>query len=109
MKAKRNKWAVRFVICIFSVLFMAAFVMAEQSAYDKAVKAYVKRDYLSAAKYLKEYVEKKPDPYAYYLLGYSLYKTKHHAESVKYFGEAYILDPDISPSSVKKEISKKKR
>ena len=108
MKEQRNNLTVRFLLGIFAVLLMATFAMSEESSYDKAVKAYVKKDYKSAATYFKEYVEKKPDPYAYYLLGYSLYKTKNHSEAVEYFKKAYSLDPNISPVSVKKELKKKK-
>lgn len=102
MKEVRNKWRIRLVLSIFSVVFMVTFAIAQESPYDKAVKAYFKKDYKTAAKYFKEYVEKKPDPYAYYLLGYSLYELKKHPESVKYFREAYTIDPNISPLSVKK-------
>ena len=102
MKGIRSKWIVRFILGIFSVFFMIAFAMAQESPYDKAIKAYFKKDYKTATKYFKVYVEKKPDPYAYYLLGYALYKMKKHPESAKYFREAYIIDPNISPVAVKK-------
>jgi TolA-binding protein len=49
----------------------------------------------------------KPDPYAYYLMGYALYKMKRHSESAKYFQEAYTIDPTISPKSVKELLKKK--
>jgi tetratricopeptide (TPR) repeat protein len=66
------------------------------------MKAYHKKDFKKAILYLQEYVGQKPDPYAYYLLGYANYKLKNHAESAKYFREAYVLDPNISPLLMKK-------
>jgi tetratricopeptide (TPR) repeat protein len=108
MKAIRNSWIVRFFLCISVVLLMAVSATAQGSPYDKAVNAYMKKDYKTAIPYLKEYVEKNADPYAYYLLGYAYYELKNHAESVKYFKEAYTLDPNISYLSVKKHISAKK-
>lgn len=107
MKMIRSYWKVRFIIGILGVFLMAAFASAEESPYDNAMHAYLKKDFKTAVKYLKEYVEKKPDPYAYYLLGYALYKMKKHPESVKYFQEAYVLDPTISPVSVKELLKKK--
>ncbi len=67
-----------------------------QNTYDKAVDAYLKKDFKTAANILKEYVKKRPEPSAYYLLGYSLYKQKKHAEAAEYFEQAYILDPNVS-------------
>ena len=91
-----SRWKIQFAAVIFSVFFLSAFATAEENSYDKAVRAYAKKDFKTAAKYLKEYVEKKPDPNAYYLLGYSLYKIKNHTESARYFKEAYTLDPNIT-------------
>lgn len=100
---KKSNWKVRFITGSLGVFLMAALALAEENPYDKAIHAYQKKDFKTTVNYLKEYVEKKPDPYAYYLLGYSLYKMKRHSESVKYFQEAYILDPKISPVSIKKQ------
>ncbi|MFZ5907010.1 MAG: tetratricopeptide repeat protein [Nitrospirota bacterium] len=89
-------------VSILVLLFLAGIVTAEDNPYDQAVKAYASKDFKNAVIYLREYVEQKPDPYAYYLLGYANYKLKNHAESAKYFREAYILDPNISPFTMKK-------
>jgi tetratricopeptide (TPR) repeat protein len=109
MKRIRNSWKFRFLLCISLVLLIAASAAAEGNPYDKAVNAYMKKDYKTAIPYLKEYVEKNADPYAYYLLGYAYYELKNHAASVKYFKEAYTLDPNISYLSVKKHISAKSK
>lgn len=108
MKKMMGKmWQAVFVLMILGSFLSAAFAAAEENPYNRAVEAYLQKDYKTAVTYLREYVEKKPDPYAYYLLGYALYKMKKHAESAKYFDEAYVLDPNISPLSVKKKLEKK--
>jgi TolA-binding protein len=96
MKVLLSTWKVRFSAVVLAFFFLSAFATAEENTYDKAVRAYAKKDFKTAAKYLKEYVEKKPDPNAYYLLGYSLYKIKNHTDSARYFKEAYTLDPNIT-------------
>jgi len=90
------------MVSMLLLFLLAGFVLAEENPYDQAIKAYHKKDFKNAVLYLEEYIAQKPDPYAYYLLGYANYKLKNHAESVKYFEEAYILDPNISPLPLKK-------
>jgi len=80
------------VVCLMSWLSFA-----DAGSYEDALFFYKKGDFKNAVKYLKEYVKEKPDPYAYYLLGYASYKMKKHSESVRYFKEAYTIDPNISP------------
>src|SRR4030042_2230746 len=94
---KNSTWKTGVILGIFALLLITSPLMAEENPYDKAVRAYMKKDFKTTVKYLKEYVAQKPDPQAYYLLGYALYKQKKHAESAKYFEEAYVLDPNISP------------
>ncbi|MBS1113155.1 MAG: Outer rane lipoprotein [Nitrospirae bacterium] len=96
MEMKKSTWRKGVILSILALLLTSP-LMAEENPYDKAVRAYMKKDFRTAVKYLKEYVAQKPDAQAYYLLGYALYKQKRHAESAKYFEEAYILDPNISP------------
>jgi TolA-binding protein len=86
---------------MLALLLIPSLLLAQNNSYDKAVNAYMKKDFKIAVKILREYVKKNPDPHAYYLLGYALYKQKNHAESAKYFQEAYVLDPNISPVSTK--------
>jgi len=101
MRLSKREVIAGFVLCIFAVCSAAAFSFAEETAFDKAAGAYAKKDFNTAAKYFREYVENKPDPRAYYLLGYSLYKLKRHSEAVKYFREAFVLDPDLTPVPAK--------
>lgn len=84
------------ILAILAMLFAPSALPAQDKAFDEAIHAYLKKDFKSAVRILKEYVAKKPDPQAYYLLGYALYKQKKHAESAFFFEQAYILDPNIS-------------
>ena len=82
--------------------FMAAFLayssaLAATGAYEKACTAYARGNFKAAAGHLASYVEKKPDPEAYYLLGYAHYKMRNFPESMRCFRDAYILDPSITP------------
>jgi TolA-binding protein len=107
MNFSGKKWKLKIAAGILSVLLTAVFAAAQENIYDKAVRAYDKRDFKTAVKYLKEYVEKTPDAYAYYLLGYALYNIKDNPESARYFREAYTLDPNVSPSSDSESVKKK--
>ena len=98
MAMKKSTWRKGIILSILALLLITSPLLAEENPYDKAVRAYMKKDFRTAVKYLKEYVAQKPDPQAYYLLGYALYKQKKHPESAKYFEEAYVLDPNISPN-----------
>ncbi len=89
-----------FVLAIIVLISTFALANANETSYEKAFSFYKKGDYKTAISLLKEYVEKKPDPYAYYLLGYASYKLKKHQESVKYFKEAYVIDPNFSPQDI---------
>lgn len=101
MEMKKNICRTAALLGIFILLLIPSLLSAQENSYDKAVHAYMKKDFKTAVRILREYVKKNPDPYAYYLLGYALYKQKNHAESAKYFQEAYVLDPNISPVLIK--------
>jgi TolA-binding protein len=101
METKRHIWKTAAILGIFILLLIPSLLSAQENSYDKAVQAYMKKDFKTAVRILREYGKKNPDPYVYYLLGYALYKQKKHAESAKYFQEAYVLDPNISPGVMK--------
>ncbi len=90
-----------FVLGLIALFLMSSLVFADKGEFGKALSFYEKGDFNNAVKYLKEYVGKNPDPYAYYLLGYANYKMRNYSESIKYFKEAYTLDPNLSPIPVK--------
>jgi hypothetical protein len=62
MKTICDKWQTRFILSVVSVFFMLSFAFAQETSYDKAVQAYLKKDFKTAVKYLKEYVERKTRP-----------------------------------------------
>jgi len=85
---------------IIALLLLFASVSAAAVLDDKefrtGLKYYNNKNYKAAAMQLKEYVDRKPDPAAYYLLGYSLYKLGRFSEADEYFSEAYFIDPEFS-------------
>ena len=89
---------IAFIIVLTFVLSSASAVVfaGANPEYDKALKYYNSKNYKEAAKLLKEYVKKNPDPSAYYRLGYALYKLKKYDEANEYFKEAYLIDPMAS-------------
>jgi TolA-binding protein len=101
MGMKKRMFKTVAITCMIALLLIPSLLLAQDNSYDKAVAAYMKKDFKTAAKILREYVKKNPDPHAYYLLGYALYKQKNHAESARYFQEAYVLDPSITPILMK--------
>lgn len=65
--------------------------------YDTAVQYYNTGKYREAINLLKIYVAKRPEPSAYYRIGYALYKLKQFDEANKYFEMTYLIDPEFSP------------
>lgn len=84
------------VLCLIS----ASYSFGQETAYDKAVKLYLKGDFEGAVSLLKEQVSEKPDAKAYYLLGYASYKLKREDEAAEYFKEGYLLDPRFNPDVI---------
>lgn len=90
-----------FSILLFLSLVMGGIVNAQPDGlYNRALNLYVRGDYSGAEKVLREYLQKRPEPSAYYLLGYALYKQKRFAEAMESFKEAYLLDPDFTPRKI---------
>ncbi len=68
--------------------------------YNKALYLYVKGDFRGAEKVLREYLKRRPEPSAYYLLGYALYEQRRFSEAIRYFEEAYLIEPDFVPEKI---------
>ncbi len=68
--------------------------------YDRAIYLYKKGNFKGAVDQLKKYLKRRPEPSAYYLMGYALYELGKYEEAVKYFNEAYLLDPDFRPEKI---------
>lgn len=115
-----QKPCVFFLAVLVFVVFSVSLLCAQDSSYEKGLQAYLKKDYRSAVKYLKEYVSQNPDAEAYYLLGYANYMVKRKSgpkkgrrnfwgdtETAEYFRQAYLIDPNITPRSI--DFKKKSR
>jgi len=105
------------IIVFFALLVISDPLLAQKDTeYATSLKYYNSKKYKEAVEHLKDYVKKNPDPAAYYLMGYSLYKLKRFDEATKYFNEAYLIDPEFSlekagliqkqPEGKPKEITK---
>ncbi len=90
-----------FILLIIITLLTVSIIFADVVNYEEAISMYKKGDYKKASELFKKYVKQKPDPCAYYLLGYSYYKMKKYSEAAKYFNDAYIIEPSLSPSCIK--------
>ncbi len=93
---------------ILSLLVLAVMVLGAgpisaqiENRYQKGLKSYYKGNYQEAVRILKEYVRHRPDPRAYYLIGYGLYELGRYEEAAKYFKEAYLIDPEFSLEKLK--------
>lgn len=90
-------------LCAVFAIIMASMICSETYAgnedFEKGLKYYGKRNYRKAEMYFKSYISKTPDPAAYYLLGYTDYKLKKFDDANRYFAEAYLIDPDVSPKA----------
>lgn len=97
---------------VLMLMICASLVFAEDLTFEKALRAYLRKDYNTAARHLREYTAHTPDAAAFYLLGYSTYmlkrktarlKGRHQSgdnEADEYFRQAYLIDPDFSPAAV---------
>jgi tetratricopeptide (TPR) repeat protein len=91
------------LIMILFALFAAvagAAIPNDDKDFRAGLKSYNSRNYEAAVKYFKEYINKKPDPTAYYLTGYALYKLGKFSEADEYFRDAYLIDPEYSLEKV---------
>lgn len=90
------------ILLFFFVLILAASVLAQtlEEIYNLAITSYRAADYRKASEYLEEYVKQRPEPWAYYLLGYSYYKLKVFDKAEAAFNEAYLIDPELVPPKI---------
>lgn len=69
-----------------------------RTGYERAVELYNSGRFSEALSILKEYVKKRPEPDAYYLIAYSYYKLGMHDEANRYFKYAFTIEPLYSPT-----------
>lgn len=86
------------LIIVLLLLFAAVSgaAVTDDREFSIGLKHYNSKNYKAAVRQFKEYVESKPDPAAYYMIGYSLYKLGNFSEAEEYFSEAYFIDPEFS-------------
>jgi hypothetical protein len=68
------------------------------SEYEKAKELYDQGKYHEAIDILEDYVKTTPDPWGYWLMGYSHYKLGEHDIANKYFRQAFLVDPSFTPT-----------
>jgi tetratricopeptide (TPR) repeat protein len=85
---------------LLSLFFVSADAGAAGESYEKALRLFKGRDYKNAVVYLEKYIAQRPDPAAYYMLGYAFYQLRDYERSRAYFDEAYLIDPDFSSDKV---------
>ncbi|MBI5632143.1 MAG: tetratricopeptide repeat protein [Nitrospirae bacterium] len=90
------------IIIIYCILLLAtaSAAFAYDETYEKAMKHFKAREYKRAIPYLENYVVRKPEPAAYYMLGYAYYELRNFERSRDYFDQAYLIDPDFSSDKV---------
>lgn len=105
LSLKKTFEGMLFVVIFFLLLFYASNVMSQppEDIYNLAVNAYKSGDFKQASKYLEEYVKLRPEPQAYYLLGYSYYKLKLFDKAESAFNEAYLIEPELVPPKLDSE------
>jgi tetratricopeptide (TPR) repeat protein len=86
------------LVLLFSAVSDGA--VPSDGEFRRGLKLYNSKNYKAAVKQLQEYVDKKPDPTAFYLIGYSLYKLGKFSEADEYFSQAYLIDPEFSLEKV---------
>jgi len=77
-----------------------AAVSNNDSEFIAGLRAYNTKNFSAAVKHFREYLSGKPDPTAYYLLGYALYKQGKFTEANEYFRQAFLIDPEFSLEKV---------
>ncbi|MBI5848033.1 MAG: hypothetical protein HZB31_08815 [Nitrospirae bacterium] len=91
------------LVVVLLVLFAAAAGAAipnDDKDFKAGLKAYNSKNFKAAVTHFREYINKKPDPTAYYLIGYSLYKLGKFSESDESFRDAFLIDPEYSLEKV---------
>jgi len=95
-----NAARISLLIAIITIIItsLATSAIAGLSDYEKARQYYNKGKYQQAIPLLKKHIKTKPEPDAFFMLGYSLYKLGRHEEARKYFQDSYLVEPEYSPT-----------
>jgi len=89
------------IILVFFILNIFYISFAEtDKEYETAIQYYNAGKYRESINLFKVYVTKRPEPSAYYRIGYALYKLRQFDEANKYFEMTYLVDPLFSPHKI---------
>lgn len=92
---RRMKMLIKLLV-LMSLLFVSAEAVAAGESYEKALSLFKGRDYKNAVVYLEKYIAQRPDPAAYYMLGYACYELREFHKAREYFNSAFLIDPDFT-------------
>jgi len=94
---------IAFIILVSFLLFLPFNLVhaKNDTEYEKALKSYNSGKYKEAVGLFSDYVKKRPDPSAYYYIGYALYKLHKYGEATEYFQQAFLIDPSFSLGDIK--------
>jgi tetratricopeptide (TPR) repeat protein len=81
---------------LLSLFFVSAEAGAGGESYEKALRLFKDGDYKNAVVYLEKYISQRPDPAAYYMLGYACYELREFHKAREYFNAAFLIDPDFT-------------
>lgn len=70
---------------------------SDSTSLKKAYSLYAQGKMKPAIEIMENYVKRHPDPEVLYFIGYSYYELKKMDTAMKYFRQAYLIDPDFSP------------
>ncbi len=89
----------RIIIVLTSLLllFSVSVCTANDGSVQKAYSLYYQGKKEAAIQLMKEYVKDYPDPKALYFLGYAFYEQEDMKTAFKYFKDAYLINPEVSP------------
>jgi len=83
------------ILVLALVLTFSSVCMAQDLS--KAYSLYFQGKMKESIKIMEDYVAEHPDARVLYFIGYSYYELKNMKMARKYFEEAYLIDPDITP------------
>jgi hypothetical protein len=96
MESRMRKIFTIIALCILLTVF-SSYSFAETD-YETALSFYDNGQYMQAIIMMKSHVEEKPEPAAYYLIGYSFYKLDNFDEANKYEKPKAVTEAAAAPA-----------
>jgi TolA-binding protein len=102
-KKQKKESSMRILVLAIVLTFISfSLCMADNGPVQKAYALYYQGKTQAAIQLMQDHLAEQPDPKALYFLGYVYYEQKDMKTALKYFEEAYLIDPDVSPMVWKK-------